>query len=182
LARLSALDREGYIFDDSTRVLRIRHDGARDIDVQGNDIVGKVENGPPIYLTFDDPHLAAGTELDGPYPSGVMGWPGHEWKIGTPEGKFGTFNLVPFGPQEQLGELAFHSPRIFAGVDVYNGAASQTTIAIRSEGLPEISFTLKPDELRRVRTGWQQASSRVTLEWKNGSGLRFDNLAYYPEP
>ncbi len=182
LMRLSALDREGFVFDDSTRVLRIRHDGARDIDVQGNDNAGKVEDGPPMYLTLDDPHLAAGTELDGAYPSGVMDWPGHEWKIGTPEGKFGTFNLVPFSPQGERGELAFHSPRIFAGVDVYNGASSESSIAIRSAGLPEISFTLKPGELRRLRTGWQQASSRVTLEWKNGSGLRFDNLAYYPEP
>jgi hypothetical protein len=182
LVRLSALDREGFVFDDSTRVLRIRHNAASDIDVQGNDIVGKVENGPPIYLTFDDPHLAAGTELDGPYPSGVLDWPGHEWKIGIPEGKFGTFNLVPFTSQEQRGELAFHSPRIFAGIDVYNGASSESSIAIRSESLPQISLTLKPGELRRVRTGWQQASSRVTLEWKSGAALRFDNLAYYPEP
>ena len=182
MTRLSTLDREGFVFDDSTRVLRIRHNSARDIDVQGNAIPGKVENGPPQYLTFDDPHVAAGTELDGPYPSGVMDWPANEWKIGTPEAKFGTFNLVPFSPQGGHGELVFHSPRIFAGVDVYNGAASESSVAIRSEGLPKISFTLKPGELRRVRTGWQQASSRVTLEWKNGSGLRFDNLAYYPEP
>jgi hypothetical protein len=182
LARLSTLDREGFVFDDSTRVLRIRHDRARDIDVQRNDLAAKVENGPARYLTFDDPHLPAGTELDGPYPSGVMEWRPQEWKIGTPEGKFGTFNLVPFSPKEQHGELVFRWPRIFAGIDVYNGASSESSIAIRSEGLPEISCLLKPGELRRVRTGWQRASLRVTLEWKNGQGLRFDNLAYYPEP
>jgi hypothetical protein len=162
--------------------LRIRHDAARDIDVQGKDSPGALENGPPSYVTFDDPHLSAGTELDGAYPSGVMDWPAHEWKIGTPEGKFGTFNLVPFSSQEQHAEFAFHSPRIFAGIDVYNGNGSETSVAIRSEGVPEISFTLKPGELRRVRTSWQQATSRVTLAWKNGASLRFDNLAYYPEP
>lgn len=182
LTQLNTLDREGFVFDDSTRVLRIRHDAARDIDVQGNGISGKVENGPALYLTFDDPHLAAGTELDGAYPSGVIDWPAHEWKIGTPDGKFGTFNLVPFNPQEQQAELGFHSPRIFAGIDAYNGGLSESSITVRSQGLPKVSFALKPGELRRVRTGWQQASSRVTFEWNNGTGLRFDNLAYFPEP
>jgi len=39
---------------DSTHVLRIRHDDARDIDVQG-----KGGNVPPQYVSFDDPHLLA---------------------------------------------------------------------------------------------------------------------------
>jgi hypothetical protein len=49
-------------FDDSTRVLRIRHDDARDLDVQG-----KGGNVPPHYVSFDDPHLQAGTVLKGQY-------------------------------------------------------------------------------------------------------------------
>jgi hypothetical protein len=95
LARTKTLPdtRSGFTFDDATRVLRIRHDAARDIDVQGSG-----GNAHPLYVTFDDPHLAAGTALDGAYPSGVIDWPKDEWKIGVPEGKFGTFNLIPASP------------------------------------------------------------------------------------
>src|SRR6202035_1173286 len=54
LNRRKDLDQHGFIFDDSTRVLRIRHDDARNIDVQG-----KGGNVPPQYVSFDDPHLPA---------------------------------------------------------------------------------------------------------------------------
>jgi hypothetical protein len=42
----------------------------------------------------------------------------------------------------------------------------------------EVAWTIKPKELRRLRTGWGQASSTVTVTVTNGQGLRFDNLAY----
>jgi hypothetical protein len=45
----------------------------------------------------------------------------------------------------------------------------------------EISFSLKPGELRRLRTGWRDTSSYVVFDLKNGDGLRFDNLAYLHE-
>ncbi len=90
------LDQPGFVFDESTGVLRIRHDGARDIDIQG-----RSEVVPPHYVTFDDPHLAAGTELNGRYPSGFIDWPQHEWKIGVPSGKFGTFNLIAAEPESR---------------------------------------------------------------------------------
>jgi hypothetical protein len=32
--------------------------------------------------------------------------------------------------------------------------------------------------LRRLRTGWRDASSAVFFDLKNGENLRFDNLAY----
>src|SRR5580693_9201427 len=82
-------DQPGFVFDDATRVLRIRHDDARDIDIQGKG--GSI---PPHYVSFDDPHLAAGTVLRGQYPSGVVDWGEDNWRINVPEGRFGTFNLA----------------------------------------------------------------------------------------
>jgi hypothetical protein len=167
------LDGEGFVFDNATRVLRIRHDTARDIGIQG-----KGGNAPPLYLTFDDPHLAAGTSLDGPYPTGLIDWPRNEWKIGTPEGKFGTFNLIPADPRAQQFNLSFPNPRVFIGIDIYNEGTSEASVIIHSEKLHDVAVALKPGELRRVRTEWDEGSSSVTFELTKGSALRFDNLAY----
>ncbi len=90
----------GFVFDESTRVLRIRHVAGRDVDIQGSG-----GSTPPQYVTFDNPHLGAGTPLEGAYPSGVMDWSGGQWKIGVPQGKFGTFNLIPADLKLGLLEL-----------------------------------------------------------------------------
>jgi len=173
LSQRSDIASDGFTFDNANHVLRIRHDAARDIDIQG-------EGGtaPSLNLTFDDPHLAAGTLLDGPYPTGLINWPHNEWKIGTPDGKFGTFNLVLAEPQLRHTDFLFASPRIFVGIDIYNGGASSAAGTIRSQELPDISFTLKPGELKRIRTDWMEGSTKVEFELENGSALRFDNLAY----
>ena len=71
----------GFVFDESTRVLRIRHDGARDVDVQG-----KGGAAPPQYVTFDDPHSRRNCAR-GSVSERVMDWPPCEWKIGVPGGK-----------------------------------------------------------------------------------------------
>jgi hypothetical protein len=176
LGRRKDLDQPGFVFDDSTRVLRIRHDDARDIDVQGQG-----GNVPPRYVSFDDPHLPAGTALKGQYPSGVIDWDPDQWRIHVPEGGFGTFNLALVDSKATTAEFRFYWPRIFVGVDVYNGGASNATVTIRSPEIREVSFTVKPGQLQRLRTGWQDASSSVIFELTNGEGLRFDNLAYAPE-
>jgi len=176
LGRRKDLDQPGFVFDDSTRVLRIRHDDARDIDVQGQG-----GNVPPRYVSFDDPHLPAGTALKGQYPSGVLDWDPDQWRIHVPEGGFGTFNLALVDSKATTAEFRFYWPRIFVGVDVYNGGASEATVTIRSPEIREVSFTVKPGQLQRLRTGWQDASSSVIFELTNGEGLRFDNLAYAPE-
>ena len=166
----------GFVFDESTHVLRIRHGAARDIDIQGNG-----GSAPPLYLTFDNPHLAAGTALEGAYPSGVMDWTKGQWKIGVPEGKFGTFNLIPADPTQERLEFAFHAPRILVGIDAYNGGSSDATVILRSENGLAVASTIRPGQLRRIRTGWNDAASHTILELKNGAALRFDNLAYlYP--
>jgi hypothetical protein len=99
----------------------------------------------------------------------------------VPEGGFGTFNLALVDSKATTAEFRFYWPRIFVGVDVYNGGASEATVTIRSPEIREVSFTVKPGQLQRLRTGWQDASSSVIFELTNGEGLRFDNLAYAPE-
>jgi len=116
--------------------------------------------------------------LEGAYPSGVIDWSPGEWKIGVPEGKFGTFNLVPADPTREKLELGFHSPRVLAGIDVYNGGSIDATVTVRSENETASVATLHPGEVRRIRTSWKATTSRVIVELKNGDGLRFDNLAY----
>jgi hypothetical protein len=173
IARRKDLEQQGYTFDDTTHVLSIRHTTSRDVDIEG-----KSTRVPPSYITFDDPHLAAGTLLTGQYPSGVIDWDDGEWQIATPYGKFGTFTLALANPKTEEAEFRFFTPRIFDGLDVYNGGDAQATIVIRSPETREISFTIKPKELRRLRTGWRDANSQVSFEITNGQGLRFDNLAY----
>jgi hypothetical protein len=175
MERIDSLDRDGYIFDDSTRVLRIRHNDARDIDIQGQG-----GSAPRHYLTFDTPHLAAGTMLDGAYPTGLIDWPKNQWKIGTPGGKFGTFNVVLSDPAATEADFSFETPHVFVGIDVYNGGSHSARVNLRSQGLPDVSVILKPNELRRIRTKWNDGSLQVKIELMNGSGLRFDNLAYSP--
>jgi len=176
LGRRGDLDQPGFVFDDSTRVLRIRHDDARDIDIQG-----RGGNIPPHYVSFDDPHLQAGTVLRGQYPTGVIDWGEGAWRINVPEGAFGTFNLALVDSKATTAEFRFYWPRIFVGVDVYNGGASDAMVTIHSLKIPALSFTVKPAELRRLRTGWRDVSSSVAFELKNGEGMRFDNLAYVEE-
>ncbi len=173
LNRRKDLDQPGYTFDDKTRVLRIRHDAARDIDIQGSG-----GNATLQYVTFDDPHRPAGTLLKGEYPTGVVDWGADQWRIHVPDGAFGTFNLALADPHASSAEFSFDWPRIFAGMDVYNGGASDAVVVIHSPEIREMSFTIKPGQVQRLRTGWRDPSSKIIFEFKNGDGLRFDNLAY----
>jgi hypothetical protein len=175
LDRRKDLDQPGYVFDESTHVLRIRHGQAKDIDIQG-----KLGQASPVYVTFDDPHLPAGTELRGHYPEGVIDW-GGGWRIAAPQGKFGTFNLGLADPKGSSAQFRFDSPRRFVGIDAYNGGRSEAILTIHSPNAREVSFTLKPGELRRLRTDWRDPVSNVTFDLTNGEGLRFDNLAYLHE-
>jgi hypothetical protein len=173
ISRRKDLVQEGYTFDDETHALTIFHASSREVDVQG-----KSDQAPPLFVTFDDPHLPAGTTLVGQYPSGVVDWGRGAWKIGTPFGKFGTFTLTRSNPESEREEFSFYAPRVFAGVDVYNDSDREATMTIRSSKLRAVSYTIKPKELRRLRTGWSDTSSKVIFTFVNGRALRFDNLAY----
>jgi hypothetical protein len=173
MVRRSNRDQPGYTFDDSTKVLRIHHTEARNIDIQGAD-----GQAPPQLVTFDDPHLPAGTPLQGMYPSGVIDWGSGEWKVSVPEGGFGTFNLSLSDPRATTAQFHFYRPRIFVGVDVFNTGTADAVVTIHSPELREVSVVIKPGQLRRVRTEWRNACASVVFEMRNAEGLRFDNLAY----
>jgi hypothetical protein len=111
----------------------------------------------------------------------VIDWGAGAWRINVPEGAFGTFNLSLVDAKATTAEFRFYWPRILAGVDIYNGGASDATVTIRSPKIREVSLTVKPGQLQRLRTGWRDVSSSVVFELKNGEGLRFDNLAYVQE-
>jgi hypothetical protein len=96
----------------------------------------------------------------------------------VPQGGFGTFNLSFADPKASVADFRFYWPRIFVGVDVYNNGAADASVTIRCPQMQEVTLTVKPGELRRLRTGWQDPSSRVSFELKNGEGLLIDNLAY----
>jgi hypothetical protein len=108
----------------------------------------------------------------------VIDWGEGHWRINVPGGGFGTFNLALIDTKAASAEFRFVSARIFIGVDVYNGGTSEATVTIHSPEIREISFTIKPGQSQRLRTGWRDASSSVIFELRNGEGLRFDNLAY----
>ncbi len=182
LERRTDLSQAGYVFDEATGVLRVRHEGARDISVQG-----KSDRMTERLVTFDDPHLAAGTVLGGEYPAAWLLWSPGEWKIAPPGGKFGTFHLrlqEPEGhvrlqePESESAGFRFAEGRIFAGIDAYNGGTNEATITVSSPENPGVSFVLKAGELRRLRTEWSDASTTVRFELKNGKDVEFDNLAY----
>jgi len=176
LTRRKSLELPGFIFDDVTRVLRIRHEDARDIDVQGTG-----GSAPANTITFDDPHLSGGTILSGEYPSGAIDWGPGQWQINVPQGGFGTFNLVLSDRNATQSEFRFYWPRIFVGIDAYNNGPSQATVTIRCPEFREVTITIKPGELRRLRTGWQDPSSRVFFDFSKSEGLQFDNLEYRPD-
>jgi hypothetical protein len=165
--------REGYAFDDQTHVLTIRHATSRDVDIQSAFGIA-----PPQIITFDDPHLPAGTALLGGYPSGVIDWGNGSWQIGTPIGKFGTFTLMLSESGAQNAHFVFANPSYFVGIDAYNGGLSDARVTVSSPEAREVAFTLKPGELKRLRTGWSDPSSRVDFDLTNGKFLHFDNLAY----
>jgi hypothetical protein len=173
MVRRKDLNAPGFTFDDKTHVLRINHDDARNIDVQGQD-------GSPAVrtITFDDPHLAAGKILKGEYPAGAIEWGENQWAMHVPQGGFGTFNLGLTDPKAGTAEFRFYWPRIFVGFDVYNNNSVEASLTIRCPEMRAVTFTVKPGELRRIRTGWLDRSSRVSFEFKNAEGLLFDNLLY----
>jgi hypothetical protein len=167
------LDADGYVFDAKTKVLRMHHDSARNIDIQGSGGAAV-----PLWVTFDDPHLPAGTVLSGQYPSGVIDWGTDQWSIHTPQGGFGTFNVAMRDPKAGRAQFSFYSPRIFVGLDAFNGGNQDAVLTIRCPELREVSFIIKPGETRRIRTGWEDRSSVVIFEVENGEKLIFDNFAY----
>lgn len=132
-------------------------------------------------ITFDDPHLPAGTVLKGDYPTGAVQWGKGQWRIHVPEGKFGTFNLALADPKQNSAEFRFYWPRVFVQFDAFNAGDTETIITVRCPEMREVTFTLAPGELRRLRTNWHDPSLKVLFEFKNAEGLLIDNLSFYTD-
>ena len=170
---------DAYTFDEATKVLRIHHQHARNVDIEGQG------TGRPIqYVRFDNPHLAANTLLVGQYPAGLVDWGADredaQWQIHAPAGKFGTFCLSLASPAIIHARFALPLPTVFAGVDAYNAGPHTAVVHLRSPQQRELAFTLQPGELKRIRTGWRDPSTSVDWAFENGEGLLFDNLALRP--
>ena len=115
LDRRGDLKQEGYTFDDATRVLRLWHDHARDVDIQGS-----VAEPVPLIVDFDNPHVGANVKLRGQYPSGVIDWGDAQWKVCPPGGRMSTFSLGTAETDLQEAHFRFFYPRVLVHLDVYN--------------------------------------------------------------
>jgi hypothetical protein len=175
LARRSDLSQEGYTFDHSTGVLRVRHDAARDVDIQGNAAAPV-----PLIVDFDNPHVGANVELRGQYPTGVIDWGRGQWKVFPPSGRMSTFSLGIAATDAREANFRFFYPRVLMRLDAYNPLPQEVKLTLRVPEMREVTFTLKPGQLQRLKTGWVNRASMVSLESDNLAALRFDNLAYSP--
>jgi hypothetical protein len=175
LARRGDLKQEGYTFDDATRVMRIRHDHSRDLDIQGASA-----EPVPLIVDFDNPHVGANVELRGEYPSGVIDWGEGDWKVCPPAGRMSTFSLGAAETNATKGQFRFSYPRILMRMDVYNPLPQDVTLMLRTPEMREVTLSLKAGQLQRIKTGWVDRASVVYFESASLSALRFDNLGYSP--
>jgi hypothetical protein len=175
LARRRDLNQEGYTFDDATRVMRIRHDHSRDVDIQGT-----AAEPVPLIVDFDNPHVGANVKLRGEYPSGVIDWGEEEWKVCPPAGRMSTFSLGAIETNATKGQFRFFYPRILMQLDVYNPLPQDVKLTLRAPEMREVTFSLKAGQLQRIKTGWMNRASVIYLESEALSALRFDNLGYSP--
>ena len=91
-----------------------------------------------------------------------------------------TFSLGAADTSATKAQFRFFYPRILMGIDVYNPLDKEVTLTIRAPEMREVTFTLKPGQLQRLKTGWMNRASSVTFESEGLPTLRFDNLAYSP--
>ena len=175
LDRHSDLKLEGYTVDDATYVLRIRHEHARDVDIQGasGDLV-------PLVVDFDNPHVGANVPLRGQYPSGVIDWGRGEWKVCPPGGRMSTFSLCAAEASATKAQFRFFAPRILLRADVYNSTDKDIVLTVSAPEMREVTFHLKSGQLQRINTGWKTRASAISLEAEGLASLRFDNLGYSP--
>jgi hypothetical protein len=175
LTRRSDLKQEGYTLDDATHVLRIRHERSRDVDVQGT-----AEEPVGLIVDFDNPHVGANVPLRGQYPSGVIDWGRESWKVCPPAERMSTFSLCAADVHATKARFRFFYPRVLMRFDVYNPLSKDVTLIVRAPEMRERTFSLKAGQLQRIKTGWMNRASEVTLESEYFSSLRFDNLSYSP--
>jgi len=164
---------EGYRYDAASGVLRIRRRGGAEVEVSG-------EGGrsPNLIVSFDDPHLPAGTPLQGEYPAALIEWAPGSWQIGAPAGPFGTFHLV-WANAAGAASFRFLSPSLLVGIDAFNPGPRDLEVRMRCRDGPAYRAALPAGRVQRLKTGWQQACSEVSVELPGATAaVHFDNLAY----
>ena len=183
LAQRADLEQEGYVLDEKTNIVRIRHDHAKEIDIQVDPrtVAERITVDPvPLTVDFDNPHVGARVGLQGQYPSGVIDWGKDEWKVYPPAGRMSTFSLGTAISDATSAEFRFAAPRILLRADIYNPTDREIALTLRAPEMREVTLQLKAGALQRVKTGWKNRASQITLEAEGLGRLRFDNLAYSP--
>ncbi len=181
LPKRTDLNEEGYTLDESKNILRIRHDHARNIDIQvdPNDAEKQINAQPePLIVDFDNPHVGARVLLRGQYPSGVIDWGENDWTVYPPHERMSTFNLGTAAADATQAEFQFAYPRALVRLDVYNPTNKEVELTLSAPEMREVVFHLKPGALQRIRTGWLTRASKVRFASPDLGALRFDNLAY----
>lgn len=166
----------GYTFDATTHVLRVRRSNARRVSIEGT---GGTE--PAQTMGFDDPPVPAGALLRGAYPTGVIDWGMNTWQVGVPEGRFPTFNLGVVDAKAEHADFSFVSPRVLAGITVFNNGSTDMALKIDSPPNQAVTVAVPAGQLQRVQTGWHARTSHIRLEALNGTTLgswKFDNIRY----
>jgi hypothetical protein len=163
---------DGYTFDEKTKVLRIHHTSPN-VDIQGQSDEPVIEK-----VDFDTPHLGAGVPLRGEYPSGVINWGDGVWRTVKPGGMLSTFGVGTADPKATSATFRFSYPKVLVQFEVSNPTDHVVTLTLNAPEMQNVSFQLKPGQLQRIRTGWQNRASQVTFESPELGALRFDNLGY----
>jgi hypothetical protein len=166
-----------YTFDVADKILRVHHVDSRDINIEG-------EAGAPVarMIDFDVPILAAGTLLSGQYPTGVVDWGKDVWQVNVPHERWSTFNLRLADTQSRRAAFAFVSPRILAGMTVFNESSVDVSLTMHSAENADVTAIIRAGQLRRIRTQWQFRTSQVNLETGDAASLKalsFDDLMYW---
>jgi subtilisin family serine protease len=126
-------------------------------------------------VTFDD--LGSPNRgLDGQYAG--IAWGTGSWYLSGPFGRFVTNSISYLDDVLRSATFTFVTPRIFQGVDVYNGGVAPSTVSLLCAGNPTVTRDVAAGQLLSISTGWSAPCTTVTLGSTNGWDTNFDNLLY----
>ncbi len=165
---------EGYCYDAASGVLRIRRRGGAEVEVQGEG--GRA---PGLIVSFDDPRLSAGMPLQGEYPASLIQWTSGAWRVGAPAGPFGNFHLLLAGGAAPAS-FRFLPARVLLGIDAFYPGPGTLELSLQCSDGPAYRVALSAGRVQRLKTGWHQPCSEVSVALDGAGPVHFDNLAYAP--
>jgi hypothetical protein len=167
---------DGYSFNTTTHVLRIHRTNAYNVSIEGS---GGTD--PTQTVDLENSRVPAGTILRGSFPAGVIDWGMGMWRIGAPIGRLSKFNLGVADAKADRATFSFVSPRVLAGMTVFNDSPADRTLKIDSPPNVPVTVTVAAGQLQRVLTRWNADTSRISLEAMNGTtldGWKFNDIRY----